>query len=82
MSEELLDECYTISGTGGWESCMVIQETLQDHGLCSCFRWKLDPSGNNHDHSNWRFLYETHLGREAVQDLLGSYVTRYKVQFR
>jgi hypothetical protein len=82
MLEELLDECYTVSGTGGWESCMVIQERLQEHGLCSCFRWRLDPSGNNHDHRNWRFLFETHLPVEALHALLGRYVTRYNVQFR
>jgi hypothetical protein len=61
---------------------MVIQEKLQEHGLCSCFRWQLDPSGNNHDHTNWRFLFETHLGPDAVQILLGRYIARYKVQFR
>jgi len=82
MLEELLDECYTISGTGGWESCMVIQEKLQEHGLCSCFRWQLDPSGANHDHSNWRFLFETHLRLDALQAKLGRYITRYNVQFR
>jgi hypothetical protein len=60
---------------------MVIQEKLQEHGLCSCFRWQLDPSGNNHDHSNWRFLFETHLPIEALRALLGRYVTRYNVQF-
>jgi len=82
MLEDFLDECYTISGTGGWESCMVIQEALQEHGLCSCFRWQLDPSGNNHDHSDWAFLYETYLRPDAVQTLLGRYTTRYKVQLR
>ena len=81
MLEELLDECYSVSGTGGWESCMVIQEKLQEHGLCTCFRWKLDPSGNNHDRTNWRFLFETHLGRDDVHTLLGRYIARYKVQF-
>jgi hypothetical protein len=82
MLEELLDECYTVSGTGGWESSMVIQEKLQEHGLCSCFRWQLDPSGHNHDHTNWCFLFETHLRRDAVQTLLNHYIARYNVQFR
>jgi hypothetical protein len=59
---------------------MVVQEKLQEHGLCSCFRWQLDPSGANHDHSNWRFFFETYLGLDALQSLLGRYITRYKVQ--
>ena len=78
----ILEKSFTVSGTGGWESCMVIQDKLEEHGLCSCFRWELDPSGAHRDHSNWRFLFETYLGSDALLKLLGNDATRYQVQFR
>jgi hypothetical protein len=79
---ERLDECYTVYGTGGWESCMVIQERLQDHGLCSCLRWDPEPKPNGSDRVNWRFFYETNLKPAQALNVLGHYVARYKVQLK
>ena len=79
---QFLDQCYTITGTGGWESCMVVQDTLEEHGVCSCFRWEPDPSRPKRDHSNWRFFFETNLKLDNLLDLLGHYVREYKVQLR
>jgi hypothetical protein len=76
---ERLDECYTVHGTGGWESCMVIQEQLQDHGLCSCLRWEPEPRRTGSDHINWRFCFETNLTPKEALALLGRYADRYKV---
>jgi len=79
---EFLDQCYTITGTGGWESCIMVQDKLEEHGLCSCFRWEPDPSRPKHDRANWRFLYETNLKRDRLRDLLDYYVHQYNVQLR
>ena len=82
ITMEFLDQCYTVTGTGGWETCMVIQDELEAHGLCSCFRWEPDPSRAKRDHVNWRFFYETNLRLDAIQDLLEHYVLQHKVQLR
>jgi hypothetical protein len=79
---ELLDQCYTITGTGGWETCMVVQDKLEEHGLCSCFRWEPDPHRPKRDHANWRFLFETNLRLDKLTDLLDYYVHQYNVQLR
>lgn len=82
MAIERLDLCYTIYGTGGWESCMVVQDKLQDFGLCSCLRWDPDPRPAGDDRSNWRFLFETNLQPVEALDLLGGYASRYNLQLR
>jgi hypothetical protein len=79
---EFLDQCYTITGTGGWESCMVVQDRLEEHGLCTCFRWEPDPHRPWRDRVNWRFLFETNLKSDKLKDLLGFYVRQYNVQLR
>jgi hypothetical protein len=80
---ERLDECYTIYGTGGWESCMVIQDRLQDHGLCTCTRWAPDPTyrgdWEQEKPTHWRFFFETNLKETEALALLGSYADRYQV---
>ena len=83
---ERLDECYTISGRGGWESCMVIQDRLQEHGLCSCTRWDPDPAyrgdWEKEIPTHWRFCFETNLPASDALALLGKYVDRYHVQMK
>lgn len=83
---ERLDECYTVSGTGGWESCMVIQDKLQEHGLCSCTRLDPDPAyQGDWEHetpTHWRFFYETNLQRSEALHVLGTYAARYRVQMK
>jgi len=83
---EHLNECYTVSGTGGLESCIVVQEKLQDFGLCSFTRWDPDPrparARSQEPHSHWRFFFETNLKRTDTLDLLGSFATRYNIQLR
>ncbi len=70
---ERLDECYVIHGTGGFEACLVIQEKLQRHGLCSYTRWDPDPP-------KWRFFFETNLKPTEALQVLGKYVVRYQVR--
>jgi len=83
---ESLNECYSVCGTGGWESCIVIQERLQDYGLCSYLRWDPDPhyrgTLDEEPQVHWRFFYETDLKRSEALSLLGAYATRYDIQFR
>ena len=73
MAIQWLDECYTVRGTGGFEGCIAIQEKLQDHGLCSYTRE--DP-----EWPHWRFFFETDLNCGEALELLGQYVTRYRIQ--
>jgi hypothetical protein len=40
---ERLDECYAVYGCGGWEACNVIQDELQQFGVCSYSRWEPVP---------------------------------------
>ena len=61
---------------------MVVQDKLEEHGLCSCFRWEPDPSRPRRDRANWRFLFETNLKVDKLQDLLDYYVRQYNVQLR
>ena len=79
---EFLDQCYTITGTGGWESCMVVQDKLEEHGLCTCFRWEPDPRRPKRDRVNWRFFFETNLKLDTLRDLLDYYVRQYNVQLK
>jgi hypothetical protein len=83
---EHLDRCYTVHGTGGWESCMVIQDRLQEHGLCSLTRWDPDPhhpaEADGESETRWRFFFETNLKPTEALALLGPYGSRYQVQFR
>jgi len=83
---ERLEECYTVCGTGGWESCMVIQDKLQEHGLCSCTRLEPDPAHfGDVEHENWtrwRFFYETNLKRTEALMVLGKYADRYRIRFK
>ena len=72
---EALDECYAIYGSGGWEACNVIQDRLQNHGLCSCQRWEPDPP-------NWRFFFETNLKPSEALNLLGKYAQRYNISIK
>jgi hypothetical protein len=62
---ESLEECYTVCGMGGWESCLVVQEKLQRYGLCSFTRWDPGPdfsdNGDQEFPSHWRFFFETNL---------------------
>jgi hypothetical protein len=81
---EHLDECYSVSGTGGLDSCIAVQEKLQAYGLCGYTRWEPDPryQGAMADEfsAHWRFFYETNLKRAEAIQVLGSYATRYNVQ--
>ncbi len=70
-----MDKCYEVYGCGGWEACNVIQDRLQDHGLCSYQRWEPDPP-------NWRFFYETNLQPSEALTLLGQYAARYNIRLR
>ena len=81
---EQLDECFTVHGTGGIESCIAIQEKLQQYGLCSLLRWDPDPSyrgiSEEEPQTRWRFFFETNLKRSEALDVLGSYTARYGIQ--
>lgn len=72
---EELDECYTIRGKGGFAACIVVQEKLQDYGLCSWTRWDPEPP-------YWRFFFETNLEKQAIVGLLGDLAQRYQVFFQ
>ena len=72
---ENLDECYTIRGCGGFAACIVVQEKLQDHGLCSYTRWDPEPP-------YWRFFFETNLQKQAMTSVLGNLTQRYHVFFQ
>lgn len=72
---ESLDQCYDVYGCGGWEACNVIQDKLQNHGLCSFSRWEPTPP-------NWRFFFETNLKPSEALDLLGQYTQRYNIQIK
>jgi hypothetical protein len=61
---------------------MVVQDKLEEHGLCTCFRYEPDPRRPKRDRANWRFFFETNLKLEKLRDLLGGYVHQYKVQLR
>jgi hypothetical protein len=61
---------------------MMVQDTLEEHGLCSCFRWEPDPRRPKLDRVNWRFFFETNLKLDTLQDLLGHFVHQYNVQLR
>ena len=73
MAIQRLDECYVVRGSGGFEACIVVQERLQDHGLCSYTRE--DP-----EWPNWRFFYETSLKRWEALELLGQFAARYNIR--
>jgi hypothetical protein len=83
---EHLDECYYVFGTGGWESCLEVQDRLQEDGLCSYTRWDPDPQDGEGPHASspdrWRFFFETNLKPSEALALLGHYATRYNVQLR
>ena len=70
-----MTKCYEVHGCGGWVACNVIQDRLQDHGLCSCQRWEPVPP-------NWRFFYETNLQQSEALTLLGQYTARYNIHLR
>jgi hypothetical protein len=69
---ERLEECYTVRGRGGFEACLVIQERLQNYGLCSYTRPDPEPP-------KWRFFFETNLKPENTKELLGTYMDRYQI---
>ena len=69
---ERLEDCYTVRGRGGFEACLVIQEKLQNYGLCSYTRPDPEPP-------KWRFFFETNLQPENTKKLLGKYVERYQI---
>lgn len=75
MVMEELGECYTIRGKGGFAALIVVQEKLQDHGLCSYTRWDPEPP-------YWRFFFETSLEKQAIARLLGDLARRYQVFFQ
>jgi hypothetical protein len=83
---EQLDQCYTVLGTGGVESCIAIQERLQQHGLCSLLRWDPDPNyranGEEEPQTHWRFFFETNLKRTEALSLLGTYAARYNIHLK
>ena len=72
---EQLDECYTVRGNGGWEACLVVQDKLQNYGLCSFTRPDPDPP-------NWRFFFETNLKPERTIKILAQYVDRYQIAIK
>jgi hypothetical protein len=72
---EQLDQCYAVYGSGGWEGCNIVQDKLQNHGLCSYSRWEPAPP-------NWRFFFETNLEPSEAMHVLGSYAARYNIRFR
>lgn len=75
VTMQRLDECYTVHGCGGWEACNVIQDELQQFGLCSYSRWEPVPP-------NWRFFYETNLSPTETLDVLGTYARRFNVRIQ
>jgi hypothetical protein len=75
LTIERLDECYAVYGCGGWEACNVIQDELQQFGVCSYSRWEPLPP-------NWRFFFETNLKPLEALNVLGSYAKRYHVRIQ
>lgn len=74
-SEEILEECYTIRGNGGFSACVAVQERLQNHGLCSYTRWDPEPP-------HWRFFFETYLSSEELGELLGDLKKRFNIRYK
>jgi hypothetical protein len=72
---ERLDECYAVYGCGGWEGCNVVQDQLQNVGLCMYSRWEPVPP-------DWRFYFETNLKPSEALSLLGGYAERYNVRIQ
>jgi len=75
VTMERLDEFYAVYGCGGWEACNVIQDELQQFGVCSYSRWEPLPP-------NWRFFFETNLKPLEALNVLGSYAKRYNVRIQ